>query len=138
MGRRRSNILQDLFEIGGVLPWWRTALLALASYAVLHQLAVSEPAVVTEPQEVLSTVFPNVLRKVAVYAQYIVPWLLIVGMLTSVLRRATRAQFLASEQEGADRDGAEADRPAKRSKPDPSRDIDVAPLCTRSGRRALH
>lgn len=33
------------------------------------------------------------LTNIAVYAQYIVPWVLIVGMLTSVLRRATRAQL---------------------------------------------
>lgn len=110
MGRRRGNnknILQDLLDIGGMLPWWLTMLLALGAYALLHQLAASEPAVVADPKDVLATVFPNVLRNVAVYAQYIVPWLLVVGMLSSALRRATRAQFFASEPERC----AEGDRP---------------------------
>lgn len=96
MGRRRSNILQDLFEIGGMLPWWLSVLLALGIYAVLHHFAVSDPVVAAHPKEALGTLFPNAFRQVAVYAQYIVPWVLIVGMLTSVLRRATRAQLFTS------------------------------------------
>ncbi|HEX2139316.1 MAG TPA: hypothetical protein VHG33_06360 [Woeseiaceae bacterium] len=93
MGRSRSNILKDFYEVGGKLPWWLTVLLAWGTYALLHQYAVSDPVVVEDPKDVLSTVLPNALRNLAVYGQYIVPWVMIVGMLTSVLRRATRAQL---------------------------------------------
>ncbi|HET6629549.1 MAG TPA: topoisomerase DNA-binding C4 zinc finger domain-containing protein [Woeseiaceae bacterium] len=99
MARRRSNILRDLYEIGGMLPWWMTAPLALGTYALLHQYAVSDPVVAADPGDALGTLLPNVLREVAVYAQYIVPWLMVVGMLSAVLRRATRAQLLASPPE---------------------------------------
>lgn len=99
MGRRRGNILRNLNEMGGMLPWWMMLPLAIGTYALLHQYAVSGPVVAADPQDALGTALPNVLREVAVYAQYIVPWLMVVGMLSAVLRRATRAQLFDAPPE---------------------------------------
>jgi Topoisomerase DNA binding C4 zinc finger len=99
MGRRRSKILRDIYGIGGRAPWWMTVPLALGTYALLHQYAVSDPVVAADPEDALGTALPYVLRQVAAYAQYIVPWLIVVGILSSVLRRATRAQLFAAPPE---------------------------------------
>ena len=90
MGRRHSHILQGIVGIGGRLPWWAAVLLAVAAWALLHQLAVSEPPVANS--EAASGI-ANAFRHVAVYAQYIVPWVLLAGMFTSLIRRAARAQL---------------------------------------------
>lgn len=93
MGRRHSNILQGIVAVGGRLPWWATLLLALAAWALLHQLAVSEPATAAGSGEALADAVPDALRQVALYAQYIVPWVLLAGMFTSLIRRAAHAQL---------------------------------------------
>ena len=103
MGRRHGHILQDIVGLGGRLPWWATLLLALAAWALLHQLAVSEPATASDAAEALTTGVPDALRQVAVYAQYIVPWVLLAGMFASLIRRAAREQL-------TDRPGARGDR----------------------------
>lgn len=91
MGRRHSHILQDIVGIGGRLPWWATVLLAVTAWALLHQLAVSEPP--ADPVAAAGTGVPTALRHVAAYAQYIVPWVLLAGMFTSLIRRAAHAQL---------------------------------------------
>ena len=91
MGRRHSHILQDIVGIGGRLPWWATVLLAVTAWALLHQLAVSQPP--ADPAAAPGTVVPTALRHVAAYAQYIVPWVLLAGMFTSLIRRAAHAQL---------------------------------------------
>ena len=93
MGRRHSNILQGIVGIGGRLPWWATLLLALAAWALLHQLAVSQPDTAADSGETLSNAVPDALRQVALYAQYIVPWVLLAGMFASLIRRAAREQL---------------------------------------------
>ena len=91
MGRRRNNILQGIAGIGGRLPWWAAVLLAVSAWALLHQLAASEPPAPAS-SEAASGIL-DVLRSVAAYAQYIVPWVLLAGMFTSLIRRAARAQL---------------------------------------------
>ena len=91
MGRRHGHILQGIVGIGGRLPWWVTVLLAVAAWGLLHRLAVSEPSVSASSEA--ATGLLNALRPVAVYAQYIVPWVLLAGMFTALIRRAARAQL---------------------------------------------
>lgn len=93
MGRRRRSILQDLFALGGRPPWWATALLALGIYALMHRYAASNPVAAADAMGLPGAVLANALRHVAAYAQYVVPWMLLVGMLTSVIRRAARTQL---------------------------------------------
>lgn len=99
MGRRRNKILREFYEIVGTLPWWMTVPLALGAYVLLHQYAVSDPVVAADPRDALGTALPNAFRQLAVYAQYIVPWIILVVMLSAVLRRATRAQLFAKPPE---------------------------------------
>lgn len=99
MGRRGGKILRELCAIGRTLPWWMTVPLALGTYVLLHRYAVSDPIVAADPRETPGTALPLALRQVAVYAQYIVPWIILVVMLSSVLRRATRAQLFARPPE---------------------------------------
>lgn len=124
MGRRHGNILQGIAGIGGRLPWWATLLLALAAWALLHQLAASEPATAAGSGEALATAVPDVLRQVAVYAQYIVPWVLLAGMFASLIRRAAREQLSdrpparddrswAVQFEGSEREQAWPEEPAE-------------------------
>ena len=91
MGRRHNHILQGIVGIGGRLPWWVTVLLAVTAWALLHQLAVSEPP--AELAAAPGTGVPAALRQFAAYAQYVVPWVLLAGMFAALIRRAAHAQL---------------------------------------------
>jgi len=40
--RKRTSLLEDLYQISAAVPWWAGVLLALLSYAALHWLSLGE------------------------------------------------------------------------------------------------
>jgi hypothetical protein len=107
MGRRKSNIGEDLVDIGRALPWWANLLLAAGAYLLFHTLAGIETGAGTSTD--IGYVIPRqVLRTASSYAQYGVPILLLLGALSAGYRRKRRAKIFDSIQsEGCPNCGSE-------------------------------
>lgn len=85
MGRRSSPV-EDIMEITARLPWWAGLLLALISYLLLHQFAVSDTAPISmEPGKL--NIAPTLLKTFARIGQYILPIIFMVGALGSFIKR---------------------------------------------------
>jgi restriction system protein len=91
MGRRKTSAVEDIIEIGSMLPWWLSLLAAGASYLLLHSLAQLEPGVATGTKDLSSVMVRQVIRSFALYAQYVVPALLLLGTAISLLKGIKRA-----------------------------------------------
>jgi restriction system protein len=91
MARRRSNILEDLYDIGTMLPWWAGLFLAAVTYLSLHYVAVLDAGTITNHRDVPSIAVRQVAVGVAAYAQYVLPAFLLLGALVSFWRRAGRS-----------------------------------------------
>jgi restriction system protein len=91
MGRRKTSPVEDIIEIGSMLPWWLSVIAAGASYLLLHSLAQIEPAVATGTKDLSSVIVRQVIRTFALYAQYGVPVLLLIGTAMSLLKGLKRA-----------------------------------------------
>lgn len=90
----------SIYEIGALLPWRISVLLALSVYLSLHMYAESDPVIVTDPKHALDTLVPSIGRQVARFAQYAVPSFLLAGALASLLGQARRSRLLASVVKG--------------------------------------
>ena len=87
MARRpRQTNFEVLVEIAALLPWWAAVLLALFSYLLLHHFATRVEVVPTDPKLMASYMMPMVYKAVATYAQYVVPFFLVLGAGLSFFR----------------------------------------------------
>jgi restriction system protein len=104
MGCRRSNVLEDIFDIGVLLPWWVTLVLAVGAYLLFHSLSAMYVAPVTGTENLGKGVPQLLLKNVSVYLQYAVPALLVLGVVTSLTRSWHRSLLFnrISRSESAD------------------------------------
>lgn len=93
MGRRRSTIIDDLWDIGAALPWWITLVLAGGAYLLLHSLAVIEVAPITTHKGVPTGLVRLVIKTVSHYAQYGVPAILGMAAVVSLFKRKQRSSL---------------------------------------------
>jgi restriction system protein len=108
MGRRRSNVVEDIFDIGTLLPWWVTLVLAVGAYLFFHSLSMMDVAPVTGPENLGKGVPLLLLKNVSVYLQYAVPALLVLGALTSLIRSWHRSMLFNRVSSSADVDSVDA------------------------------
>lgn len=90
MGRKTQGVFEDIMDIGAILPWWASAILAIASYIALHQLAVMELIVPTAGIGMGDFIGKQMYKTLAIYLQYIVPGLLLIGAAVSAFKRRSR------------------------------------------------
>ena len=90
MGRKRQGVFEDLIDIGSILPWWAGVVLALASYIGLHQLATMELVAPTGGIGMGDFVGKQMYKAFAMYLQYIVPALLLIGASVSAFKMRSR------------------------------------------------
>ena len=83
---RRKSTFEDLMEITAKLPWWVGFILALLSYLLLHQFAVSETAPISLQPGKLN-IAPTLIKTIASIGQYILPAVFIFGALGSIVKR---------------------------------------------------
>ena len=78
-------MLDDLYEIAALLPWWLEAALALAAYIVFHSIATVDIEPATVPADVGMTSLGHPWQTLAAYLQYLLPLALLVGALASAI-----------------------------------------------------
>lgn len=93
-------MLGDLFEIAAMLPWWVAAGLAIVAYIVLHNIAVMEIEVATNPAQVGAALGHQLWKTMATFFQYIVPAVLAVGAAASAISRHRRRALLEGVANG--------------------------------------
>jgi restriction system protein len=90
MSRRKQSVFEDLIEITSMLPWWAGVGIAVAFYIGLHQVAIMEMVVPTDGKGIGHFVGQQIYKTFAMYLQYIVPALLLIGAAVSAFKRRSR------------------------------------------------
>lgn len=103
MARRKQGSLEDLMEITATFPWWVGVVLAVVSYLLLHYFAAMEIAAATDIKGITDSIGKQVVKTLAMFGQYILPVIFLVGSLASVIARSKRE---ALHTNAATRDGA--------------------------------
>lgn len=79
-----------------MLPWWAGLVLAVLAYGVLSFVASRPVTISHDPGQAAPGVIMALVRALAMIGQYVLPFLILVGTLGGVLRRAKRRQLLGS------------------------------------------
>lgn len=95
-GRKRSSGADDVMDMASLLPWWAGLILAALAYVALSFVASRPISISHDPGKAASGVIFAVVRMVAMFGQFILPLLILVGTLGGVIRRAKRRQLLGS------------------------------------------
>ena len=90
MARKKTNIMEDLFEMAAMLPWWIGTSLALAAYLVIHHYAIADVQTSATPGQMGQMVVGQVVKTLSGFMQYIVPAVLLLGAAVSYLGRRKR------------------------------------------------
>lgn len=85
-----QGLFDDLVAIAAKLPWWLGVLLAAASYAGLHYVAIGTVATPTATNVIGDVVVRHIAKTVASIAQYLLPIAFLVGAVISALGRRKR------------------------------------------------
>ncbi len=95
MPRKNSILIGDLLELSAALPWWVNIILAITIYMALNYYSnlVLEPGNVI-PGQIGTTVIEQASRTFALYGQYVLPFLFLIGALVSVFRRHKRKNLI--------------------------------------------
>jgi len=95
MARRRSTSTAQAFvDAVALLPWWAGVAIAIASYLGLHWYASQPVPAATQPGQLGPALTQVVLRAYAMYGQYIVPVICLLGAAASAWRRRERARLI--------------------------------------------
>jgi len=105
VGRKKSGLAEDLLNLVALLPWWAGVVLSIASYVVLHRLAVPEVPTGLQPGQIGGFAVRAMGTAAANVGQYILPLICLGGAATSAWKRHQR-KTLASHVANAG--GAEA------------------------------
>lgn len=100
--RNKSDAADAVVQISALLPWWAGVALALISYFGLHSVALKPVTVVMQPGQVGSVVISTLGHTLASIAQYILPFLFLLGAGISVFKRHKASQLHASAANRAD------------------------------------
>jgi len=94
--RKKSSGADDVMETVSVLPWWAGLLLAALAYVVLSFVASRPITISHDPGKAAPGVIMAMVRMLAMIGQYVLPFLILVGTLGGVIRRAKRSELLRS------------------------------------------
>lgn len=92
--RKKTSTADDLLELVAMLPWWAGVLLALLSYFVLHNIASQPVMAPTQPGQMGAMVTHSIWRSLAAAGQYILPFICLLGAVTSAWRRRERKNLM--------------------------------------------
>lgn len=95
--RSRKSAAEGVVELSSLFPWWVGVVGALVAYFVFAVIA-GQPSVPTAgaPQQISSAIFGSVIRTVATVAQYLVPFLLLIGAIISYVRQRKGASLVGA------------------------------------------
>ena len=98
----KAGAAEDIMSIVASLPWWLGVILAFFFYFVLHEYAVAPMSASTAPGEMGRVATYHMIRTMAGIAQYLLPFLLLIGAATSAYRRWRRRALLGSIATGSE------------------------------------
>ncbi|MCC5453369.1 restriction endonuclease [Rheinheimera sp. UJ51] len=91
MGRRRqSSVLDDLFGIASMLPWWLSVALAIGLYFYLDSLAIMP---IIDPKQPMAHVTASMVYYLAYWGRYLIPAIFVFGAIASYKAKAKRASL---------------------------------------------
>lgn len=97
MAKKKANIVEDLFEIAVMLPWWAGVGLAIGAYVFLHIFATSQvtapPPV--QPGQMGQLMLQSLFKGLAMAGQYLLPIIFLGGAAASAYGRAKRCQLVS-------------------------------------------
>lgn len=91
---KKTNVLEALFELAAMFPWWVGTLLAAVAYITLHQYGSLDTSVALVSGQVGGALGEHLLRVLAYYGQYIVPVAFLLGALSSFFGRRKRQNLV--------------------------------------------
>ncbi|MEN3158532.1 restriction endonuclease [Alkalimonas sp. NCh-2] len=96
--RKNSSVFEDLFSIATMLPWWIGVALAVVAYALISSFAVM-PEI--DPLQPTAHIQQSMIYPLALYGQYIVPGLLLMGAAKSFYDRQKRKKLLSNVRDSS-------------------------------------
>jgi restriction system protein len=94
--RKKTNLLEDIFNIAAALPWWVGVTLAAVVFWYLDSLAAQPVPVATNAEQLLSGVKYQALQTFGFYGRFVFPFFLLAGSVASFFARRKRVKLLAS------------------------------------------
>jgi restriction system protein len=102
--RRRTGVLEDLFDLTSRLPWWVGVVLAVFAYMVLHHYATLEIPRPANSRDVGAIVGSQIVKSIAMVGQYLLPFVFGLGGLLSFihsLKNPTNVNRTLKTEDGA-------------------------------------
>ncbi len=94
MARRKQSPAEDLLDIVAMLPWWAGVLLAIVAYVWLHSVAVSPAPTSLQAGQAGAFVAGQLFKTLAMFGQYLLPFICLAGAAMSAFRRAKRGRLV--------------------------------------------
>jgi restriction system protein len=94
--RKKTSLLEDLFNIAAALPWWVGVTLAAVVFWYLDSLAAQPIPVATNAEQLLSGVKYQALQTFGFYGRFIFPFFLLAGSVASFFARRKRVNLLTT------------------------------------------
>ena len=98
--RKKSSPAEDLVDLIALMPWWAGCVMALVSYLWLHGVANQGILAPIAPGQVGSMVTQTFWKTLAMFGQYLLPLLCLVGAAMSAYGRHKRQTLLKNAAGG--------------------------------------
>ena len=96
MSRRNQSTFEDLIGLAAMLPWWAGILLAFVAYFVIHSFAVEPVPTVAALNDMGQVAAKQMVRSFAIFGQYVLPALFLIGAVVSFIRREKKKRLLST------------------------------------------
>lgn len=93
MARRNQSMMEDIMEITSYFHWGVGFSLAVVSYLILHWYAGQELPVAKDMSDISGNMITGLLHGLAVIGQYILPFVFLIGVGISFLKRKKREKL---------------------------------------------
>lgn len=93
--RKNSDVLEDLFNIAAILPWWLDVVVATLIFVGLHIYAATPAPVATDIAHAGGMVVMQMFKALANIGQWLIPLAFLIGAGVSAWKRHQRTQLLA-------------------------------------------
>ena len=91
--RKNEGLVEALFDIAAMMPWWVGVGLAVVSYFVLHHFSLAEISVSSNPRDMAGLMVRQAVKTGAMFGQYVLPLIFLAGAGSSVMARRKRDQL---------------------------------------------
>lgn len=92
--KRNTSILDDLLELGTLLPWKIGALISLLAYLGFHHLSSLSPVKIVDSTQMGEVIIRQAIITFSGFLQYIVPVVLLIGVVVGIFQRRHRWELL--------------------------------------------